>query len=674
MPEEDHLDSYNLFKEFKTVSRKEWEKVISQDLNGENYKELLLWESDEGFSALPFYTREDLRNFLGVQAGFSHSGEPHTLAGSPLFAEDITTSDIIKSNKLACEAIQNGVNILLFTTKVTSIEGLPGGGLYGIPIQTQVDIQELLKGIDLRGNSLFFDTGMASIPLMGMLWNEIERQNLNPENISAYFSFDPFTSAARSGRWPQPTENLQTSINEAAGSPFRSLGIDGTFYHHCGATMTQEVGITLSIFSEFLAVARQAGADLRKLSRSFFVRLSSGSYYFPEIAKFRAARILMDKIFSAYADEAGNHFNLKILAETSPWTKTVAEPHNNILRAVTESMAAIAGGADLIRILPFDIRFRKPNGFSRRLSRNIHHILQYESNFNGVSDPGAGSYYIEYLTDEIANKSWDFFQFIEKQGGFFKALEGGFIQLAVEKSRKEKLVKIRKRDRIFIGSNHYTNPDENLPDLRHAGPAASAQIKSSESIPDKLSIVAIKSALQDGAAIGEIIKLVYSPQKQRINPLEPWYATQELEQLRSRIQKFMKNTDRSINVVILPFGTSRIRNSRASFTRNYLGAAGYHMSELTGMDTLDQATDEISLTKPEIVVLSSSDKEYKQLVGIFCTELFDKMKTRPLLLLAGQPEEFEKYRELGIDGFIHHKSDMIETLNNIQQKLEERLQ
>ena len=669
MPEDNLMSSNNLFREFKPVSRDEWEKVITHDLHGENYKEQLLWESDEGFSALPFYMREDFSD----KAGFSHLIKLNITADTPSFAEDITTSDIEKSNTLAHKATQNGINTIFISTDLASANGEPHGDLYGLPIQTQADMQELLNGIDLQDNSLVFDAGMISLPLTGMFLNEIERQNLSPDNVSAYFCFDPFSRAARSGRWPQSSEYLQKSIYEAGHSPFHTLGIDGTFYHHCGATMVQEVGIILAICSEYLALARQADADLKRICRSIFVRLSSGSYYFPEIAKFRAVRFLMDKVISAYETEACKHFDLKILAETSPWTKTGSEPHNNILRAVTESMAAFAGGADMIRILPFDIRFGKPNSFSHRLSRNIHHILKYESNFHRVSDPGAGSYYIEYLTDEIANKSWDFFQFIEKQGGFSRALEGRFIQMAVEKSRKEKNEKIRKRNRIFIGGNHYTNPDETLPDEHFSDLSVSSLMETSKSIPKEFSLSAFRSALQNGAAIGDIIELAYSPQKQRFTPLEPWYATQELEQLKSRIQKYMTDTDRSINAVILPFGKSQEQNSRTSFTRNYLGAAGYRISELTGMETIEQAADEISLTKPDIVVLCSSDKEYKRLVGLFSRKLYDKVEARPLFLLAGHPEEFEKYRELGIDGFIHHESDIIETLNHIQQKLEERL-
>jgi methylmalonyl-CoA mutase len=676
MSDSNKTSTDDLFNEFDPITREEWERKIKDDLQGQNYKNQLLWESDEGITALPFYMREDFNSQYDpdISAENLIQSESGKVIQPPSLAEDITTSDINQSNDLAHKIIQNGVHTLLLSADATSTDGLLGGDITGIPIQTQKTLKLLLDGIDLKTVALIIDSNTMPLLLSSMLLNEMDRQHLNQEDVCASFVYDPFTQAAKTGRWPHHPNTIRNIITETNRLPFRSLGIDGSFYHRCGATLVQEVGIALSIGSEFLAFAQKEGASLKKTSRSITMRLSSSSYYFPEIAKFRAMRRLWQTMVSAYDHEAGSHADLNIVAETSPWTKTIAEPYNNILRTVTESMAAIAGGADKVCIHPFDSRFRKPGNFSRRIARNIHHILTHESHFNKVYDPGAGSYYIEYLTEQIANKGWEFFQFIEKQGGFSEALEGRFIQMALDHSGKKKLEGIRKKTRIFVGSNHYPNPGENWPDNRFQQKPVNSLIETSEQPVQAISVPALQTGFKKGLSIGDTLSLVYSPQKQLFQPLEPWFANIELERIRTQTAQLEKHTDRSLKVFILSVGSSPIRNDRTRFTRNYLGSAGYDITEFNKVDSIAQAEKKLRTMNPDILVLAGSDQDYNKLVGIFCSTFQQDDFGNPVLLLAGNPgESADEYRGCGIDEFLWNGSDMVDTLNKIHQILVKRL-
>lgn len=670
----EHTD--NLFEEFDPVTREEWEKAITRDLDGEDYKKKLRWDTGEGFSVLPFYMREDLEK---LSLSDALPGEFPYLRGNRktadwVITENITASGIEESNRLAREAVNMGAGSLYLYTEVAPHEGMLGGDIRGVPLQQQADMEKLLDGIDLAEVSVCFDAGVASPLYHSMFLNELERQNLGTSEATASFCYDPFTWGARHGRWSNKGDRIGEIITDLIRSPYHTLSVNGTFYHQCGSTMAQELGIALAIGSEFLAHAATQGIDISKAARSVHMKLPVGSYYFPEIAKFRAVRLLWSKVVSAYDEEAGHQAKLMIRAETSPWNKTASDPYNNILRSTTEAMAAIAGGADSIRIEPFDSRFRQPSAFSQRIARNIHHILRHESYLHMVTDPAAGSYYVEQLTDEIASASWDFFKFLEQQGGFSKTLEGRFLQLALQESIHEKQTAIRQRNRVLVGSNHYPDPEEQMPEAPYRElPARSLQQTDRHPLQEA-NLDHIQKAFADGAKAGDTVHSVLQVQKQLYPSILPWHASELFEAIRMETAGFRKKTGRIPVAALLPVGNKKMRTTRASFARNYLGVAGYDIREHTGFDSIGQAADQFKPINPDIIVLCSSDEEYRELAGPFCITFRESFGPDPLLILAGNPGESARdYRELGIEAFIHGQSDMVDTLSDIHSKLEEKL-
>jgi methylmalonyl-CoA mutase len=643
-----------LFSEFTSATNEQWEEQIKKELKGADYKRELSWQTLEGITPLPFYSRNDLK---GIPA------EPTIRSTSTVWqrCETVFETDPADINTYIQRAIKGGANSIQINCDITSGDQMLGGNMTGAQIQSQNDFNKLFEGVDLKSCSLVFESQTASPALLAMLLNHSDTFK------SASFLFDPFTYHAKHGRKPLPSEKLPALISQMQGRPnIRCLAADGLFYHRAGCTIVQEVAIVLAIASEYLMSVDETtrlGA-----ARSFIARLSAGPLYFPEIAKFRAIRRLWRNLLGAYGVK--EEIPLYIHAETSPQNKTVTDSHNNTLRATTEAMSAVLGGVDSLSIAPYDAGYQKPNDFSLRIARNIHHIVRDEAHLNKAADPSAGSYYIEQLTDQIAQESWEFFQLIEKQGGFVKALENRILQSEVNESKKRKLEAYSTRKRVLTGTNNYPNPDEELPNSFKRSIFTDALIYTdSEHSPHVESLIpSLREHLSNGGTVGDISKSILEPQKVLFTTLEEFNAGELFDLLRSKTNSITKKLGRKPRVSLIPVGDAKWRKLRATFAQNLLGCAGFDIENHAGFEMINEAVNDINPDKSDLFVLCGSDKEYEKFVHPFC-EAFVK---KGILILAGSPGDREKaYQDWGIDEFIMKGMDVPEFLGRLQQKLTE---
>ena len=208
--------------------------------------------------------------------------------------------------------------------------------------------------------------------------------------------------------------------------------IHGAAFAEAGATAVEEIGFALAAGVDFLAALAERGADINRAAAALEFSFAVGSNYFFEIAKFRAFRMLWARAVESFG---GTHEAAKarIAARTSQWNKTVYDPHVNILRATTEAMAAVLGGADAVTVTPFDACYKAPDEASRRLARNTQLLLKHEAWLGRVADAGGGSYALETITDFLAHEGWKVMQEIEARGGFRKAQAEGMIAQALER-------------------------------------------------------------------------------------------------------------------------------------------------------------------------------------------------------------------------------------------------
>lgn len=654
-------DTKNLFEEFSPTSIEEWEKVLERDLNGANYKEKLKWQTLEGIDVQPFYRKEDLKSVAHYQKNVL----PDTPADWKI-SEEIFAADPSKANQMAKEAVENGANAVRFTVRPTHDEGLLGPDIAGVQVHNLDDMSLLLDGIDPSKTEIIFDSGPGSAGILAMVRAYLETAGKNQQQYGSVFSFlyDPFTFMAGHGRLPIAGNELNSTLTQMSKTDgFKSLAADGSFYHNCGATIVQELGIALAIGSEYLA---RIPAELRQqASGKFWMQLAAGSLYFPEIAKFRAARLLWNRVLDGYEIEDRNPLNLHV--KTSEWNKSAADPYNNMLRATTEAMSAAVGGADYITIQPFDAVYDEPNHFSRRIARNISHILEHESHIPKVANPSDGSYYIEKLTDQIAQNAWKFFQMIEKQGGFQKAIEAKIIQGEVARARKEKDEAIATRKLILTGVNNYPNSEEKIPDRLHKSiPVDSLkQSKNKPEVdPDKL-IDDLSELFKNGIFLGDVVHSFINLQKQLYPALVTYRAAEVFEKMRLITQQYETKQGKKLTAQLVPVGNKKMRKARASFSQNYLECGGISVINLPGYETINDALSELKSSGAEIFVLCGSDDEYPELVPEFCSGL----NKNSILILAGYPKnKIEEYSDMGIHLFIYSGSNMIQTLKEIQEK------
>ena len=645
--------SNELFSDFPPISKSEWEQKISEDLNIDDYKKKLYWNTFEGFEAPPFAHSEDLKAL--------NPGEILSTSFSPgwKICQHIGETDPESANKSIKEAFENGSNAVSIKCRATPDTGLLGGDFTGTQIQNRDNFDSLLTGISLNNRGLFFDSGMTTPALLAMLG----QSDHQPE--SAFFTFDPFTYTATHGRLPVPEPEIKELVQALCNSSHhKTLCTDALFYRNSGATIVQETGLALAIASEFIASVPES--DRQKAADSLFVRVSSGSLYFPEIAKFRAIRLLWKTLLKGYG--LNSSLELHIHAETTRQNKTITDSYNNMLRITTEAMAASTGGVNSLIVHPYDEHFNAPGDFSKRISRNIQHILNEESHFSKVSDPAAGSYYIEKLTDTIAKEGWSYFQFIEKQGGVIKALQGNFIQESIETSKQEKLQAYTQQKKVLVGTSQYANPEEELPESTlPANFTDSMQINDDEFTVEKENLISsLQKAFKDGAHVGDVISSFLNPQKVLYPSLSEFRAGSMFDSIRLNTEKYSDKNGRKPLAAVVPVGDKKWRQARANFAKNFLASAGFNVAASFGFDSFDEAKNEIE-KGADMYVLCSSDKEYIELAEPFCNEFGD---SSALMILAGNPGNNEaRYRGAGIDYFIHRDSDMPGTLQKIQEQL-----
>lgn len=649
----------NLFEEFPPVSTEEWEAVIANDLKGADYKKKLRWHTGEGVAPLPFYRQEDLSQLDHLGMVTANQGQGWEVR------EAVYGSSIEQAKELIRDALVRGTEALQLSLK-TEVKD-DNYYLHGVPLQTQRDFHKLFDGISLAETPIHIDAGVLSPLFLELIGQEVESQNLSPSQISGSMLYDPFASMLRSGIPFTSEQIVQTTALGKNNAPnMRIAGVDARLYHNSGGTIIQELGFALATASEYLATLTEADYSAGEAAQMLHFTFAAGSNYFLEIAKFRAIRLLWQNLIQAYGVDPSES-PAYVHVETSQWNKTGYDPYTNMLRTTTEGISAVLGGCDALTVLPFDASFRQPNAFSQRIARNAQIIMREEAYLNKVQDPATGSYYVEKLTDDIARKAWQLFQEVEERGGMLQAIEDGFVQSEIKKSRQKRDQAIATRRRIFVGTNQYPNPDERQAEelKRPIEPTPLITTDRDEKINSSCSIDELGDLFAQGATLGDIASSILSQGDPEVNVLSPYRGARAFEELRLATEQH-PTTPMVLN---LPIGHPKMRKARSAFSNNFFGCVGYDIEDPIGFEDVSEAVEAIKEEQPEIAVLCSSDKEYEQLVPELCDQLA-KTKQRPLLVLAGYPEEqVESYRKLGVDLFIYSGCNVLETLKKVQQKL-----
>jgi methylmalonyl-CoA mutase len=447
-----------LFDQFPPVTTKEWMDKINADLKGADFNKKLVWKTNEGFDVKPFYRMEDIENLMYIN---TLPGEFPFIRGTKiknnnwLLRQNIKVTDYSEANQKALTILMKGVDSLGFI--IADPETIN---------ENNFDI--LLKGIQLEAIEINFLSNGKAKEITDLISNYVKKSGSDPLKIRGAFEADPLSRLMLNGTLciapEQGFDYLASVVYSSVFLPhFRVIHLNASNFNNAGAGIVQELAFGISMGSEYMAQLTDRGISADIAASKIRFSFGTGSNYFPEIAKLRAARLLWSVVTNGFHPAKCENIKMDIHCVTSEWNKTVYDPYVNLLRTQTEAMSAILGGTDSLTVEPFDIIFRHPDEFSERIARNQQLILKEEAYFDKVADPAAGSYYIENLTSLITESAWELFLEIEDQGGFLSCLKSGLIQRKLSESASVRKSDIASGKEILLGTNRFPDFNEKAP-------------------------------------------------------------------------------------------------------------------------------------------------------------------------------------------------------------------
>jgi methylmalonyl-CoA mutase len=422
--------NHNLFSDFEAVSSKQWKQQIQYELKGADYNETLVWESPEGIKVKPFYHTDEMETNLNA------------ITPSKPFAivQNIFVHDVQKSNARALETLQRGAESVRFTLENDAIS-----------------VEELMQNLPLENVNYYFNLPFLSVEFTNKI-NDFASKN----KATIFIQNDPIGQLAKDGNWFENLEKDFEKLNIIAknshplegcptGGVASFLSISSGIYQNAGANIVQQLAYTLAQANEYFN-------RIPVINQPITIEVAVGTNYFFEISKLRALRLL----FNTLASEYNHNFDCHIIVTPTKRNKTLYDYNVNMLRTTTECMSAILGGADGVANLAYDAIYHKDNEFGDRISRNQLLVLKHESYFDKVNNPADGAFYIETLTEQLAEKALELFKDIEKNGGLISQLIDGTIQRKINESAQKEQELFDSGKEVLLGTNKYPNKNDQM--------------------------------------------------------------------------------------------------------------------------------------------------------------------------------------------------------------------
>jgi methylmalonyl-CoA mutase len=606
----------------------EWKKVAEGSLKGKPL-EALQRTTYENIVLKPLYISEDHKTISQYpgEEDFRRGVNPlGYLTNNWKIAQCLSETNLQELKEKLKTAIESGQSAISFGVSKEMIEA---NGF----------LKELV-GEYYRQYPFAMDAGGYQADVINALENIAQSQE-DQAKITGYVAADPLAEITVTGSLP---DNFSDFLKEFSKSlhkahenfpNLRTLLVNTTTYHNGGANAIQELGIAAAegVFYLDSLEALEAEKTMNKLIFKF----SIGSNYFMEIAKLRAARIIWNKVAEAYGVNE-NSCAMHIAAETSMFTKTVFDPYVNLLRGGNEAFAAVVGGVQYLHVAPFD-QLTGSNSFSDRIARNIQLILQEEAHLTKVVDPAGGSWYIEQLTNELAQKGWQFFQEIEAVGGILEALKTNWLQTKIADVYEKRKLDIFTRKQSIVGTNVYANLADNVPEnINKAQNPAQSQ-------KEDLTIA--------------------------ITPIPQLRLSHPYEGLRKRADELKQKSGKVPCVGLICIGSLKEHKARLDFVRGFLSAGGVTIQASEPIHSVEEALEFVSKSETSHFCICGTNDLY-QTLGIEILQAIKAKLAEQSIYLAGLPAQDDQvnWTENGLKQFIHVKSNCFESLSSILSEME----
>ena len=334
-------------------------------------------------------------------------------------------------------------------------------GKAGVAIDSVEDMKVLFDQIPLDKMSVSMTMNGAVLPILAFYIVAAEEQGVSPDQLSGTIQNDILKEFMVRNTYiypPSPSMNIIADIFKYTSKnmpKYNSISISGYHMQEAGATAEIELAYTLADGLEYIKEGIGAGMDIDSFAPRLSFFWAIGMDHFTEIAKLRAARMLWAKIVKKFNPKNEKSLILRTHCQTSGWSLTAQDPFNNVARTTIEAMAAVFGGTQSLHTNALDEAIALPTDFSARIARNTQIYLQQETKITKTVDPWAGSYHVEQLTEEIANKAWKLIKEVEDLGGMTKAIEKGIPKLRIEEAAAKKQARIDSGKDVIVGVNKY---------------------------------------------------------------------------------------------------------------------------------------------------------------------------------------------------------------------------
>ncbi|WP_233555639.1 methylmalonyl-CoA mutase family protein [Pontibacter oryzae] len=606
MTDEQH-NQQRLFAAFTPATATEWEQKARKDLR-ETPLENLTWHTYEGIDIKPYYAQEDIANlpFLQQKPGdfpFMRGNK----TGNNLWqnVQQINAeADGKPAIDKAADALQRGADGIHFVVKQPD----------------QFDVAYLAEHIALGKYSISYTVASQPKAFLKRLYQQLEQQQVSHRNLKGFLHYDPMTGKGKLTE--EESKEIVSILDLTKDSPeFYGVTVNGSNFSNIGASVVQEIAYTLSATLAYTDRLTTAGESLESVLRNMQFTVASGTNYFFEIAKLRALRLLWSAVVEAYQAEPALAAKLRIHSATSSWYQTTLDPYVNMLRTTTEAMAAVIAGCDSLTVSPFDSTFKASDEFSERIARNVSTILKEEAYLDKAIDPAAGSYYLESLTNALAQKAWELFKEVEEKAGFENAYDSGFILGSITEVSRQKFKNIANGHDVLVGTNKYPNPKEGI-----------------SFDPEEL----IQSADFDTTR-----------------------AAYPTEVMRMATELHLRKRSRKPKAIVAQIGDIEKRHINATFAQEFFSCAGFE-TEQHRFSTVEEASDKLTSTAAEVIIVAASE-------AAFAHEFGPRLRNhhaKPTIILADDPQHMkEEMVANGYNDFIFDGCDMKSLLAAVQQRL-----
>ena len=502
------------------ASLEEWKELATKQMKGKSPDDLT-WNTPEGIDLKCLYTAEDLEgleytNTLPGTAPYIRGPQATMYAGRPWTIRQYAGfSTAEESNAFYRKALAAGGQGVSVAFDLATHRGYDSDhprvtgdvGKAGVAIDSVEDMKILFDGIPLDKVSVSMTMNGAVLPILAGYIVAAEEQGVSQDKLAGTIQNDILKEFMVRNTYiypPAPSMKIIGDIIAYASEnmpKFNTISISGYHIQEAGADAALELAYTLADGKEYIRTAIAAGLDIDQFAPrlSFFWGISMNFYM--EIAKMRAARLLWARIVEEFEPKNPKSSMLRTHSQTSGWSLTEQDPYNNVIRTTIEAMAAVFGGTQSLHTNALDEAIALPTEFSSRIARNTQLVIQEETGITKVVDPWGGSYMMESLTKEIADKAWALIEEVEEKGGMAKAIETGMPKLKIEESAAKKQARIDRGEDVIVGVNKYELAEEDDVEI--------LEIDNNAVRESQIARLADIRGKRDEAAVEDILEQIY---------------------------------------------------------------------------------------------------------------------------------------------------------------------